>query len=119
VTRSSQTTESAAQSRTVDRGGAVWDGFVPLEHSKLLPKCYRFQREFVPGHQKGADVREHHENEHDHQSMLVNGDPVEGDPEPKSLIFIRKQCFDDPQRLETSQRHGLLSISRQFPDAGV
>src|SRR5580700_5127820 len=45
----------------------------PLEHSKLLPKCNRFQREFVPGHEKGAGVREHHENEHNHQSMLVNG----------------------------------------------
>jgi hypothetical protein len=59
----------------------------PLEHSKLLPKCNRFQREFVPGHEKRADVREHHENEH--QSMLVNGVPVESDPEPKWLIFIR------------------------------
>jgi len=27
----------------------------------------------VPGYEKGADVREHHEDEHSHQSMLVNG----------------------------------------------
>jgi hypothetical protein len=38
-----------------------------------LAKCNRFQRELVPGHEKRADVREHHENEHNHQSILVNG----------------------------------------------
>jgi len=55
-------------------------------------------REFVPGHEKRADLREHHENEHNRQSMLVTGLPVESDPEPTCLIFIRKQRFDDPQR---------------------
>ena len=48
----------------------LWAGIL---HSDLLPRCNRFQREFVPGHEKGADVREQHENEHSHQSMLVNG----------------------------------------------
>ena len=45
----------------------------PLEHSKLLPKCNRFQREFVAGHQKGTDVCEYRPSEHNHQSMLING----------------------------------------------
>jgi len=48
----------------------------------------------MPGHEKRVDVCEHDENEHNHQSMLVNG---ASGRKGSSLIFIRKHRFDDPQ----------------------
>ena len=44
---------------------------LPLEHGELLPKCDRFQSEFVARHEKGADVCNQRESEHNHQSILV------------------------------------------------
>ena len=44
----------------------------PFVHSKLLSKCDRFQREFMPSHDESADVRERRHCERIHQSMLVN-----------------------------------------------
>lgn len=43
---------------------------LPLEHGELLPKCERFQSEVVARHEEGADVGDHRESEHNHQSDL-------------------------------------------------
>jgi hypothetical protein len=72
VTRSSQATERAAQSRTVDRGRAVWAALLPLEDSKLLPEWTTSSASLCRDTQRERTYANTSKSEHNHQSILVN-----------------------------------------------
>jgi hypothetical protein len=60
---------------TTVSGFTMISASVQSEHSRVstiqkLPKCDRFQSEFVARHEERADVSDHRESERNHQSDL-------------------------------------------------